>query len=67
MAGYSCEWGCVTCQLCAGLFYASRALAPDVIEDLGWTRTMWSSGMAPMLAVSSVSQALSPAAEWARG
>jgi len=48
--------GCVTCQLCAGLFYASRALAPDVIDDLGWTRTMWSSGMAPMLLVSSISQ-----------
>jgi predicted MFS family arabinose efflux permease len=49
-------FGCTVCQLCAGLFYATRALAPDVIEDLGWTRTMWSSGMAPMLLVSSMSQ-----------
>ena len=48
--------GCATCQLCAGLFYATRVLAPDVIDDLGWTRTMWSSAMAPMLLVSSISQ-----------
>jgi MFS family permease len=48
--------GCAACQLCAGLFYATRVLAPDVIEDLGWTRTMWSSAMAPMLLVSSISQ-----------
>lgn len=40
----------------AGYFYATRALAPEVIGDLGWTRTMWSSGMAPMLLVSSVAQ-----------
>ena len=49
--------GCAVCQMGAGLFYASRALAPDVIDDLGWTRTMWSAGMAPMLFVSSLSQA----------
>ena len=48
--------GCAVCQLCAGLFYATRVLAPDVIGDLGWTRTMWSSAMAPMLLVSSLSQ-----------
>lgn len=48
--------GCAACQLCAGLFYATRVLSPDVIEDLGWTRTMWSSAMAPMLLVSSISQ-----------
>ena len=41
----------------AGLFYATRVIAPDVIADLGWTRTMWSSAMAPMLFVSSLSQA----------
>lgn len=40
----------------AGYFYATRALAPEVIGDLGWTRTMWSSGMAPMLMVSSIAQ-----------
>ncbi len=50
--------GCAACQLCAGLFYATRVLAPDVIGDLGWTRTMWSSAMAPMLLVSSISQPL---------
>lgn len=48
--------GCLVCQMGAGLFYATRALAPDVIGDLGWTRTMWSSAMAPMLLVSSVAQ-----------
>lgn len=41
----------------AGWFYASRALSAVVIEDLGWTRTMWASGLTPMLIVSSVSQA----------
>ena len=25
--------GCAACQLCAGLFYATRVLAPDVIGD----------------------------------
>lgn len=54
--------GCLACQMGAGFFYASRALAPDVIADLGWTRTMWSSGMAPMLFVSSISQAFVGAA-----
>jgi len=49
--------GCLVCQLGAGFFYGTRALAPDVIGDLGWTRTMWSSAMAPMLFVSSLSQA----------
>lgn len=48
--------GCLVCQMGAGYFYATRALAPEVIADLGWTRTMWSSGMAPMLLVSSVAQ-----------
>ena len=50
--------GCLVCQMGAGLFYASRAIAPDVIGDLGWTRTMWSSAMAPMIFVTSVCQAL---------
>jgi MFS family permease len=45
------------CQMGAGFFYASRALSAEVLGDLGWTRTMWASGMAPMLIVSSVSQA----------
>ncbi len=45
------------CQMGAGFFYASRALSAEVIADLGWTRTMWASGMAPMLLISSVSQA----------
>ena len=54
--------GCLLCQMGAGFFYASRALSGDVIEDLGWTRTMWASGTAPMLVVSSVSQAFVGAA-----
>jgi len=54
--------GCMLCQMGAGFFYASRALSADVIADLGWTRTMWSSGMAPMLIVSSISQAFVGAA-----
>ena len=54
--------GCLACQMGAGYFYATRALAPDVIDDLGWTRTMWSSGMAPMLLVSSTAQAFVGAA-----
>lgn len=49
--------GCLFCQAGAGLFYASRAIAPDVIAELGWTRTMWSSAMAPMIFVTSVCQA----------
>lgn len=54
--------GCLVCQAGAGLFYASRAIAPDVIGELGWTRTMWSSAMAPMIFVTSVCQALIGAA-----
>jgi Major Facilitator Superfamily len=54
--------GCLVCQMGAGLFYASRAIAPDVISDLGWTRTMWSSAMAPMIFVTSVGQAVIGAA-----
>jgi len=54
--------GCLACQAGAGLFYASRAIAPDVIADLGWTRTQWSTAMAPMILVTSVCQALIGAA-----
>ncbi len=54
--------GCMLCQMGAGFFYASRGLSAEVISDLGWTRTMWASGMAPMLLVSSVSQAFVGAA-----
>jgi len=50
--------GCLVCQLGAGFFYATRVLAPDVIGELGWTRAMWSSAMAPMLLVSSLAQAV---------
>ncbi len=50
------------CQMGAGFFYASRALSAEVVADLGWTRTMWASGMAPMLIVSSISQAFVGAA-----
>lgn len=49
--------GCMLCQMGAGFFYASRALSGEVIADLGWSRTTWASGMAPMLIVSSVCQA----------
>ena len=55
-------FGCMLCQMGAGFFYASRALSAEVVADLGWTRTVWSSGMAPMLLVSSVSQAFVGAA-----
>ena len=48
--------GCMLCQMGAGFFYASRALSAEVIGELGWTRTMWASGMAPMLIISSISQ-----------
>lgn len=54
--------GCLLCQMGAGFFYATRALSGEVIEDLGWSRTIWASGMAPMLIVSSVSQAFVGAA-----
>ncbi len=54
--------GCLVCQMGAGLFYASRAIAPDVIAELGWTHTMWSSAMAPMIFVTSVCQAVIGAA-----
>jgi len=50
--------GCLVCQLGAGFFYATRALSPDLIQELGWTRTMWSSAMTPMLLVSSLAQAV---------
>lgn len=48
--------GCMLCQMGAGFFFATRALSGDVIAELGWTRTMWAKGMAPMLVISSVSQ-----------
>ena len=51
-------FGCLVCQLGAGFFYATRVLSLDVIDELGWSRTLWSSGMPVMLAVSSLSQAL---------
>ena len=51
-------FGCLVCQLGAGFFYATRVLSLDVIGELGWSRTLWSSGMPVMLAVSSFSQAL---------
>jgi MFS family permease len=52
----------MVCQMGAGLFYASQTLGPNVIAELGWTRAMWSSAMAPMLLVSSVTQAFVGAA-----
>lgn len=54
--------GCLLCQMGAGFFYASRALSAEVVADLGWSRTMWASGTAPMLFVSSVGQAFVGAA-----
>ena len=54
--------GCTVCQLGAGLFYASQALAPDVLGETGWSRTVWSSAMPIMLFVSSVAQAFVGAA-----
>jgi MFS family permease len=54
--------GCLVCQAGAGLFYASRAIAPDVLGELGWTHTMWSSAMPPMIFVTSIGQAVIGAA-----
>jgi MFS family permease len=54
--------GCLLCQMGAGFFYASRTLSADVISELGWTRTTWASGTAPMLVVSSIGQAFVGAA-----
>jgi OFA family oxalate/formate antiporter-like MFS transporter len=54
--------GCMLCQMGAGFFYAKSALSSEIIADLGWTRTMWASGIAPMLLISSVSQAFAGAA-----
>lgn len=54
--------GCLACQMGAGLFYASQSLSRDVIEDMGWTRAMWSSALAPMIFISSLSQAFVGAA-----
>lgn len=54
--------GCLACQMGAGFFWATRALSAEVVADLGWTRTMWASGVAPMLAVSSIGQAFVGAA-----
>ena len=49
--------GCMMCQMGAGWFYATKALSPNVIAELAWTRGIWSSGMAPMILVSSLAQA----------
>ncbi|MEZ4289801.1 MAG: hypothetical protein R3E53_04390 [Myxococcota bacterium] len=47
--------GCMACQMGAGWFsVATRALSPDVIADLGWSRTVWSSGAGAVLLVSSI-------------
>lgn len=54
--------GCLLCQMAAGFFFASRTLSTSILDELGWTRTMWASGMAPMLVVSSVGQAFVGAA-----
>jgi len=50
--------GCLICQMGLGLTYVSRPLAPFVIEELGLSRTAFSSASVPQLLAQSL---LSPA------
>jgi MFS family permease len=43
--------GCLVCQLGLGFGYIYSPLLTDITEDLGWTRTMFSSARAPLLFV----------------
>jgi MFS family permease len=44
-------FGCLVCQLGLGFGYTYSPLLTDITEDLGWTRTMFSSARAPLLFV----------------
>lgn len=43
--------GALVCQLGLGFGYTLGALAPPILEDLGWTRAEWSGARAPQLFV----------------
>jgi MFS family permease len=43
--------GCLVCQMGLGFGYVFGPLAPDIIGELGWTRTAYSSARAPQLFV----------------
>jgi predicted MFS family arabinose efflux permease len=50
--------GCLVCQIGLGFGYADGALAPAMLEDLGFTRAEFSSGRAPQLWVIALSSPL---------
>jgi MFS family permease len=41
--------GCFVCQMGLGFGYSFGALAPEMLEELGWTRAAFSSARAPQL------------------
>lgn len=41
--------GCLVCQFGLGYSYIYGPLAPDILEEFGWSRTMFSSARAPIL------------------
>lgn len=41
--------GCLVCQMGLGFGYAWGAIAPEMLEDLGWSRAAFSSARAPQL------------------
>lgn len=53
--------GCLVCQMGLGYGYTFGPLAPDILEELGWTRTLWSAARAPQLFVIALA---SPAVGW---
>lgn len=50
--------GCLLCQMGLGITYVSRPLAPFVIDDLGLTRTAFSSASIPQLVMQSLASPL---------
>jgi len=47
--GFWVMLGCLVCQLGLGFGYTYSPLLTDITEELGWTRTMFSSARAPLL------------------
>jgi len=54
--------GCLVCQMGLGFGYSFGALAPEILEEFGWTRAAFSSARAPQLWVISLA---SPLVGWA--
>lgn len=54
--------GCLVCQMGLGFGYAWGALAPEMLEDLGWSRAAFSSVRAPQLWVIALASPLVGAA-----